>query len=72
MPAARLGFVPWTLEIDRTKANKARDRLAHMGTGLLTDCTCLSSSVGQGFKDLFIAKEALACIYATMRGNKGI
>lgn len=59
MPGARLGCAPWTSEIDRTKANKARDRLAHMGTGLLTDCTCLSLGVGQGFKALYPAKEAL-------------
>lgn len=49
---------PWPSEICRTKANEAHGRLAHMGTGLLTDCTCLSLGVGQGFKGLYTEIEA--------------
>lgn len=49
----------WPSESHRTKANEAHGRLAHMGTGLLTDCTSLSLVVGQGFKGLYTERGAL-------------
>lgn len=63
-------------ESHRTKANEAHGRLAHMGTGLLTDCTGLSLVVRVGFKGLYTERwEHSAghfCILSIMRANKGI